>query len=266
MKKYISILTLTVLLASCSCKDIVYFQDRFDRTFVEAPNSQPFKLKPGDQVTINVKSRNNELAQLFNMGGSGYIDYTTNGGNMMTMNTTQNNMPSYTIDDDGNIDFPILGKINIMGKNRMEVAETVANLLKESGQVEDAVVTVQYINLYVNVLGEMGAKRQSITQDKYTVIDLLTENDMDFSGGKRRNIAIIRDSCGVKKAYKLDITNLQSVYESPVYYVHPGDLVYAEPRKLKVRSTAANGNVWVSYSFWLGLPSIALSLFAIFKK
>jgi len=257
----LSQLCLVLLLCSCVPKNIIYFQDRDAGSFVAGRNSKEMKLQPNDRISVYVKSRNQELANVFNISagasGGGMMQSSTNGGG-------SGNMLDYTIDADGNIDFPILGKVNVVGMNRLEVASVIQEKLKSQGLVEDAVVNVMYDNLYVNVLGEMGASRKLITQDKYTILDLISESgDLNFSSAKRKNIMIMREENGEKKAYKIDITSIKDVYDSPVYYLHQNDLVYVEPTNKRVRETTIYGNQFFQYGFWLGLPSIVLSIIAL---
>ena len=111
-------------MVSCSTpQDIAYFQDRQPGTSAPAiiRNSTPFKVRPGDRVSIYVKSRNEKRSQQFNM-------YS---GNMSGMGLG-NGQSGYLVDEKGEIDFPVLGKQqaeNIMPRNQ-DIDERMAALSK----------------------------------------------------------------------------------------------------------------------------------------
>lgn len=257
MKKYIYILLLGLIIASCSApKDIAYFQDRQPGTSAPAiiRNSTPFKVRPGDRVSIYVKSRNEKLSQQFNMYGS------NNNSNSMGMNQNQY---GYLVDENGEIDFPVLGKLKIAGMNRKEITDYLTNTLRDSKLVDDAIVKVEYTGLYVTILGEGGGKRINIDKDRLTFFELLAQmGDLDINA-LRQNILVIREEDGVRSQFEIDLTKMQNVYDSPAYYVHQNDIVYIEPNDKTKRNSTVNGNLFQTWGFWTGLTGLGMTIYSI---
>lgn len=243
---------------SCTTpKDITYFQDRKpgESEPVVIPNSKPFKLQPGDRVSISVKSRNEELSRQFNISNSN----ASMGG--------QNYRGGYLIDDDGNIEFPVLGEFHIAGLDRQELTDTLTHILRTTNLVNDAIVSVEYTGLYVTVLGEGGGKRVNIEKDKLTFFELLGQiGDLSINA-KRRNVLVTREENGIRSQYEIDLTLAKNVYESPAYYVHQNDIIYLEPNS-RVKRQTAFGDFYQMAGFWTGITGLIMSVFSfinIFK-
>ncbi len=243
MKKFLLPLLFIIALASCTPKNIAYFQDRNPGLSEEVMvNSIPFKVRPGDRISIMVKSRNEQLTQQFNING-----------NNQNLTSASNNYGGYVVDDNGQIDFPVLGKIKVAGMNRQEITEHITNALRSSKLVDDAIVTVNYTGLYVYILGEGGGKKINIEKDKFTFWELLAESGDLSINAKRQNILVIREEDGLRTQYELDLTKMKNVYESPVYYVHQNDIVYIEPNNKTKRASTNNGNLFNTWGFWTGI-------------
>lgn len=253
MKHFYYLLAIILCLSSCTPKDISYFQDRQPGTSEQAYiNSLPFKVRPGDRINIQVKSRNKELTEQFNKDGA------------LSSNASSNNsLSGYVVDDNGEIDFPVLGKIKIAGKDRQEITEYITKELRDNNYVNDALVTVNYSGLYVSVLGQKGGRRISIQKDKYTIWELLAEcGDLDINS-KRKNVLVIREEDGIRSQYQLDLTNMKNVYESPAYYIHQNDIVYIEPNDKIKRGSTVNGNLFQTWGFWTGLTGLGMTIYNI---
>ena len=256
MKKYLLILLFGVLMVSCGTpQDIAYFQDRKPGTSAPAiiRNSTPFKVRPGDRVSIFVKSRNEKLSQQFNM---------YSGNNMNNMGLT-NGQSGYLVDEKGEIDFPVLGKLKLEGLDRKEITDTLTNILRNSKLVDDAIVKVEYTGLYVTILGEGGGRRINIDKDRLTFFELLAQmGDLDINA-LRKNILVIREEDGVRSQYEIDLTKMQNVYDSPAYYVHQNDIVYIEPNDKTKRNSTVNGNLFQTWGLWTGLTGLGMTLYSI---
>ena len=256
MRKYLQIILFGLLMVSCGTpKDIAYFQDRQPGTSAPAiiRNSTPFKVRPGDRVSIFVKSRNEKLSQQFNM---------YSGNNMNNMGLT-NGQSGYLVDEKGEIDFPVLGKLKLEGLDRKEITDTLTNILRNSKLVDDAIVKVEYTGLYVTILGEGGGRRINIDKDRLTFFELLAQmGDLDINA-LRKNILVIREEDGVRSQYEIDLTKMQNVYDSPAYYVHQNDIVYIEPNDKTKRNSTVNGNLFQTWGFWTGLTGLGITLYSI---
>jgi len=256
MKLYPIIFSLVVLSACSTPKDIAYFQDREPGTSQHIDIvSEPFKVAPGDRISIRVKSRNEQLTEQFN------IDNGQNG--MMSGGQNGRGYGGYVVDDNGEIDFPVLGKLKVAGKNRQQIKEEITDTLRSTRLVDDAVVSVEYSGLYVSVLGQAGGRYININKDKYTILELLAEcGDLNIDS-KRQNILVIRNEEGIRSQYELDLCSLENIYNSPAYYIHQNDVVYIEPNDKTKRNSTVNGNLFQTWGFWTGLTGLGMTIYSI---
>lgn len=238
-----------MLFASCTPKDIALFQDKQPgtaslRDTMFNVTSIPFKLRPGDKISIHISSRNKTLSDQFNMTGG-----------------------SYRIDDNGEIEFPVLGKLKVNGLNRQELIDTITNTLRETRLVDDAVVNVEYTGLFITLLGQNGGRRVPIDKDKLTFFEFMAQIGDINMNGIRTNVLVIREEDGIISQYELDVTKMKNVYESPAYYLHQNDIVYIEPNNKTKRSTTNLGNLFHTWGFWTSITGVGgLSLWSLIKN
>ena len=258
-------LTAIAILAMSSCagtKTIAYFQDVAQSdTILQTAVVQALKVQPGDKLMIVVHSRDPQLAALYNLPVTG-----TRVGMTSPSNSSQASM-SYTVDSNGYIDFPVLGKVKVAGMKRDDVAATIQDRLISGNLCNDAVVIVEMENTYVNVLGEVNRPgRYALTKDNMTVLDAIgLAGDLAIQG-KRENVMLVRNEDGQAKTYQLDLNNLGKVVTSPAYYIQQGDVVYVEPNNYRKRQTTVNGNNALSTSFWISVGSLLTSVAVLIKK
>ena len=250
-----------LLFASCATeKKISYFQDaqNADSAKIALPSPE-IRLRPEDKVSIVVNCMDAELTTLFNLP---YITRYVGGQVTTNMSGTGHGVSCYIINQDGNIDFPVLGSIHIAGMTRNEVTNYIKNELISRNLVNDPVVTVEYANLQYSVLGEVRAPGQyNINSDKVTLLEALSKaGDMTING-RRQNVMVLRaDSLGNVMTYRVNMTSIDSVTNSPVYYLCQNDMIYVEPTKKRARESTANGNVFASPSFWISTASAVATL------
>ena len=262
---YILCLMMTGMLAFNSCsssKEVVYFQDlRPGESEIKLPEVQPITVRPEDKISIIVNSRDQELTNLFN------LPYVTKRlgqpalKNGISGSTNDQGVSGYTVDGEGNIDFPVLGKVHVEGMQRGEIAETIKNELVNKNLVKDPVVTVEFMNLSVSVMGEVNNPgRFSIDRDRITILDALSlAGDLTIYGN-RSKVLVLREENGVQRTYGIDLTSGEYVYTSPAYYLQQNDLVYVEPNAVRARQSTVNGNNVRSTSFWISLASLLTSI------
>lgn len=266
MNRYKSIFLLLILLvgaatlSSCgSSKQVVYFQDlKPGETEIKLPEVKAITIRPEDKISIIVNSRDPQLTDLFNLP---YV--TRQLGITSTVYTTRNSqgVSAYTVDVNGEIDFPVLGKIYVAGMKREEIAECIKNELIKENLVKDPVVTVEFANLCVSVLGEVNNPgRFSIDRDRLTVLDALSMAGDLTIYGNRNKVMVLRQEGEVQRVYGLDLTSGNHVYTSPAYYLQQNDVVYVEPNAVKARQSTVNGNNVRSTSFWISLASLLTSI------
>ncbi|MBR5904875.1 MAG: polysaccharide export protein [Bacteroidales bacterium] len=256
---------LTLLLAGCSVpKDIVYLQDVKSGWQIYSVPASPIRLKPMDQISIIVNGLDPQVSAMFNLPY-----YTRRIGDSQSLSSANGNMlnsssqmAGYTVDSDGNIDFPVLGKIYVQGKTRAETCEYVKQLLIESKQIKDPVVTVEFMNLGFSVLGEVTRPgRYRIDKDEFTIFDAISlAGDLTING-QRNNITLVRDAgTDCEQVYTFDLTKSYGVYSSQAYYIQQDDIIYVVPNEKKRRESTVMGNSALTPSFWISLLSSGTSI------
>lgn len=268
MKKYKLICLLVMVwagvatLSSCgSSRQVVYFQDlKPGETEIKLPEAKAITVRPEDKISIIVNSRDPQLTDLFNLPiMSRQLGQSMRNGGSSTGNSQ--GVSVYTVDADGEIDFPVLGKIYVAGMKREEIAEYIKNELVKENLVKDPVVTVEFANLCVSVLGEVNSPgRFSIDRDRLTVLDALSMAGDLTIYGNRSKVMVLRQEGDVQRVYGLNLTSGEHVYTSPAYYLQQNDVVYVEPNKVKARQSTVNGNNVRSTSFWISLASLLTSI------
>jgi polysaccharide biosynthesis/export protein len=235
MKKFCLLLSLIALLFS-SClpkKEIIYLQGS-QNSDNSSTNYEPL-IQRDDILYINISSRKAEAVAVFNLDAqtSKDINSTTSGY------TSQKQ--SYLVDNLGNIEFPIIGTIGVAGYSVNEFREVLKDKLKE--YVNDPVINIRIINFKVTITGEVNQPGVvTTTSQRLTLFDALAMSGDLTLYGKRDNILIIRDFQGLKTYNRVDITKADFV-NSPFYYLDQNDLIYVEPRKAKIDSSAIGTNV-----------------------
>ena len=265
-RKSISILTWfmtagALALGSCSTpKEIAYFQDMSSADGQRIVESNPIRVRPKDKISIIVNCKSPELTALFNLP---YVTQRLGENTRSTIATgySQGYISGYTVDERGFVDFPVLGEISVAGLTREEIAAEVKRELSEQGQATDAVVTVDFMNLYYQVLGEVAKPgRYAIDKDAVTILDAIgTAGDLTIYG-RRECVRVLRNESGRVRAYEVSLCSASDLISSPAYYVQQGDVIYVDPNDVRARQSTVNGNNVRSTSFWISLTSLAATV------
>jgi len=252
MKRLFYFLSLLVAIMMASCngqKRVVYFQDMPAGAQDTIQDTVLIRLQVSDKVNIHVSARDPEISNLFSL-------YQTTGN---LQSTTAKSC--YTIDSHGCITFPVLGKLHVAGMSREELTEYLVSLLEERQLVKDPVVTVEFENLCVTVLGDVTtSQRISINKDYYTLLDAIADmGDLQITG-VRENVKVLRNNNGVVTSYTVNLCSAEDIYASPVYYLQQNDVIYVAPNRKNTRGYYDNASLLVNPGFWTGILSSALSL------
>lgn len=256
------ILFITVISLATSCaskKDVIYFQDLrsgvTERTI--SPNS--IKVQSGDKLSIVVNSKDPQLSNLFNLPVTSQI--------VGVRGSSSQQMSCYTIDQQGNIDFPIIGLIHVSGMSRTEIAQKIKQLIISNNFIKDPIVTVEFANLYVAVLGEVNRPgRYAVDRDNLTLIDAISMAGDLTIYGNRNKVTIIREKDNKQTTYMVDLRSANDLFSSPAYYLQQGDVVYIEPNTVRARQSTVNGNNVLSTSFWMSVASLATTIALFFIR
>ena len=205
-----------------------------------------------------VNSKDPELALPFNMP---LISYQI--GNQ---NIGQQRLVGYLVNQDGNIDFPILGEIHVEGLTRMQVTELIKKRLIEEELIKDPIVTVQFLNFKVSVIGEVGRPGTfDISGDRITLLEALSMAGDLTIYGRRDRVAVIREKDGKRSILYHDLRS-SDIFQSPCYYLQQNDIVYVEPNNAKTGQSRINSNnsvgVWLSgVSVLASITSLLVTMF-----
>lgn len=274
--KFCILAAAVALVAACSTpRNIAYLQDVSNEMDIYTAPTAPIRLKPMDQISIVVNGLDPQVSAMFNLPyfsrRMGETMSLTSSGTVGLSSSSQM-ISGYTVDSEGCIDFPVLGRIHVLGKTRAETSEYIKNLLIESKQIKDPVVTVEFMNLGFSVLGEVAHPgRYRIDRDEFTLFDALSlAGDMTINA-ERGNLMVVRDSgTDHEKVYTLNLTQSNTIYTSPAYYIQQGDLIYVTPNRKRMRESTVMGNSPLTPSFWLSLvssiTSIATSILLILSR
>lgn len=252
----LQIVFFTLLLLSCTNKrKLIYFQGEVGNT-ESNKNYDPF-FKTDDILSITVMAIDEVSVKPFNLP----IQNSQVNGSYSQGNPTP---PGYLIDKDGDIDFPVIGKIKLAGLKRTEAIELIKEKLK--AYVNNPTVLIRILNYKVTVLGEVkNPGTFTIPNERVTLPEVLGVAGDLLITGQRKNILVIRDVDGKKTETRVDLTS-KSLFSSPVYYLQQNDLVYVEPNRSKINSSAINtSNVGLVVSVISLFVTIAVLLFTSTK-
>ena len=259
--KFLSILmtaAAVMLLASCGSKtsrNINYLQEAQKDTTVTMLPEEGILVQPKDMISIVVSSRNPELSAMFNLTN---VSYQAGGETSTT--GSYNRILGYSVDNNGNIDFPIVGKINVSGLTRWQVADKVKEELVSRNLLKDPVISVEFLNFKISVLGEVAHPgTYTVTGDKITLLEALSlAGDLTIYG-RRDRVSVIREINGKRTVYINDLRSMD-LFTSPSYYLKQNDVVLVEPNKVRAGQSTINENSLKSTSFWMSVGSFLVTI------
>lgn len=241
----------TLMLGSCAApKDYTYFQDVKPGDVIPAGNQLDIRLKPEDKLMISVSAQDPTLSQLFNL----HLNNNSGGGG------SNGNLQGYTIDPEGNISFPVLGKLHLAGMRRSDVAQYIEGLLVSKDLVKTPIVTVEFMNTGFTVLGAIGGGgRVDFNKDRLNIIDGIALAGDLSANARRDNILVLREMPdGRKQAYTVNLMNLEELTKSPVYYLQQNDIIYVDETKLSKLGRTPLGTSTYTPGFWFGMASTVI--------
>lgn len=262
-KKLIKIfLPSLLLLTSCGMpKNIVYFQDLDTEKVLEIDHNNSIVAKPNDELSIIVTCQNPELAAIFNLP---LVTTLAGRGSSQAYNQQ---VATYTVNKEGDINFPILGQIKVEGLTRTEISDKIQNELMSQKLLDNPVVSVSFVNIFYSVTGEVTkAGRFPIDRDRMTVLDALANAGDLTIYGDRVGVKVLRRENGILKTYNLDLTDAEKVTKSPAYIIQQDDIIYVTPNPARGRMSTVNGNNLISTSFWISIASVLTSVAVLIFK
>ena len=220
------------LLSSCASRKIVYLKDMEMGKHYPIEDKYEAVVHRDDRLSITVSCKNPELAIPFNIYGGNF--HVGIDGNIQTSDaSTRVNEKGYRVDVDGNIDFPILGKLHVEGLKVGEVRDLIKNKIIEGEYMKDPLVAIEFLNFKYTVLGAVGRNGTfSVDGDRITLLEAIA-NAGDLSAkAKIDRVAVIREIDGERQMFMHDLRS-KDLFESPCFYLQQNDIVYVEPKYRK---------------------------------
>lgn len=246
------LLALLLTTGCTSYKKSLYLQNEQVLNQLTQGQLYDFRIMPKDELTITVSTSDPEASAPFYRK----IGQSKEGGNNSSMGMQDAKLLTYLVDNDGNIDFPVLGMVHVMGMTTRECESRFRELLKPYLK-EVPNVTVRSSNYKFSVLGEVRSPgTYQVSNEKVTIFEALAQaGDMTLSS-VRNDIQLLReDSVGRRQVYHLDLTQAD-VATSPYFYIQQNDVIYVKPTKAKRRSYTFNENS----GMWITLLSLVTSI------
>lgn len=226
MKKIVLFFFSIILITSCTTKkDIVYFQDIKNKQQSQVQYVVP-KIQINDILNVNVSALNPEAVAPFNQ----QLD---NLGNQLDANMK---LRGYLVSAEGNIVFPIVGKIKLAGTTPEEAEDIIKNILVSKGLLVDPVISVRLLNGKITILGDISKPgTYPYSEQNITLLQALGyASDLSISG-IRKDILVIREENGTRTYGHIDMTKTDW-FDSPYYYIKQNDVIYVYPNGPKIKS------------------------------
>lgn len=228
------LLLLFILCTSCaSRKDVAYFQNAENfETLVETRSFEP-RIKADDLLSIYISADNEESTTPFNLLKGEGLSYEE---------------VEYIVDKEGFIDYPVIGKLKLLGQTTEEAKQLIASELESRKLLKDPVVNIRIKNFRITVLGHvMKPGTYPVSTERITLLEALgMAGDLEIKA-RRDNILVVRDFDGVKTFTRVDLTSKEFI-NSPVYFLTQNDVVYVEPNSSAIKTSEldARATIFVS--------------------
>ncbi len=255
MKKLLTpivVFTIVLLVSSCSgSKQIAYFQNADTVDLTASQGLYDAKIMPKDMLTITVSTTTPEAAVPFNLS----VSNTVSEGKL---SSGAGSLQTYLVDNDGNINFPVVGKVHVVGLTKNQCQDLILDKIRPYLAVaERPVVTVRMSSFRVTITGEVRSPGViPVSTEKISIVEALASAGDLSLYGKRNNIMLIReDEKGQKSIHRINM-NDANLINSPYYYLQQNDIIYVQPNGVQSK----NSGFGQSTTIWFSLLSITMSV------
>lgn len=248
----VCLMTIFLFVSCQSYKKVPYLQNvEVVENTVQQGNLYDAKIMPKDLLNIVVSCTNPELAMPFNLmsaSSGSAVSGNAQGGSQSTQ--------AYLVDNEGKINFPVLGELKVSGLTKNEAEQLIVEKLKPYIK-ETPIVTVRMVNYKISVLGEVASPGTfTISNEKVNLLEALAMAGDMTVWGLRDNVKLIRESVdGKQEIVTVDLTKAETIL-SPYYWLQQNDIVYVTPNKTKAR----NSDIGNSTTLWVSAISVLTSL------
>ncbi|WP_284651823.1 polysaccharide biosynthesis/export family protein [Flavobacterium terrisoli] len=254
IKKLLLFIIVSILLVSCANKkDILYYQD-IQNNSQDQISYLSSNVQINDILYIKVSAIIQESADPFNITNS-----SNGNGNV---NIESYKIQGYLVSQEGNIIFPLLGKINVVGKSTDEVQDLLAKRLIDFGYIKEPTVSVRIINSKVTVLGEVKQPGTYAFDEQNISLNQAIGYAGDLTiNGVRKDVLLIREVNGVRTYIHLDLTS-SNWFNSPYYYVKQNDIIIVNPNGPKIMASGYLNSIGTT----LGIVSFGITVYLLLKN
>lgn len=270
MKKTVLFSLLIILLTGCNAYEkIAYLQQSGSQAQLTENDHSPVPdpiIKVGDVLMITVNVNTPEAAIPFNLplvpAGESARSYNAGNGTYISYGLS---MQNYLVDMQGNIVFPVLGKMMVAGLTKNQLSEKIKSGIYPQYITEEPIILVRYGSFRVSVLGEViRAGSYPIDNEKVSILEALAmAGDMTIYG-KRESVLLIRENNGERQTVRLDLRD-KNLVNSSYYYLQQNDIIYVEPNNSKARSSAISSAESLSISIVGTLISLSTLIINVLK-
>jgi polysaccharide biosynthesis/export protein len=247
MKFKIYYLVALLFVTSCGpTRNLAYFSDLKEQLSYseEITNTTVSRIQPNDLLSIAVSSRSPESDMQFNRG---------------TLAVNDGKLEGYLVNENGIIDFPVLGQIRLAGLSKQEAKDTLSHALQQ--YLKEPVVSIRNMNFKVTVIGEVNRPSTfTVPTERITILEALGLAGDMTPYGKRENVIVMREEAGIRTIVRLDL-NSKKILNSPYFYLQQNDVLYIEPDKMKQVQVSTNTKSLAIFTTAVSLATLIISRF-----
>lgn len=256
------LMAMILFMGGCSgSKQVAYFQNIDSISLSASRGLYDAHIMPKDMLTITVITTNPAASAPFNLTVSQTV------GSSGQLSTSAGSLQGYLVDNDGNINFPIIGEIHVAGLTKEQCEDMIREKVKPyMAAKENPIVTVRMSSYRVTVTGEVNNPGVvPVSTEKMSIIEAIAQAGDLTIYGKRNNVLLIReDANGEKHAHRINL-NDANLFNSPYYYLQQNDIIYVEPNTVKAKNSGIGSSTTIWFSFISIVTSVASLLVNILR-
>ena len=243
-----------VLLASCKTpKNVAYIQNSDSIDYAKSEFLYDARIMPKDILTVTINTVNPEASAPFNL-----IVRPTLANATSNIPTSGGALQTYLVDNEGCIDFPVVGKLQVGGLTKSMCEKLIHDKIKRYMNAEEnPIVTVRMSNYKISVIGEVNRPGMfTVSNEKINIFEALAQaGDLSIYGVRDRVKLIRENAKGRKEIHTINL-NDANIVNSPYYYLQQNDVVYVEPNSVKAKNSA----IGTSTTIWISVTGALVSL------
>ena len=252
-KLLVPLVLLVLLAAGCTTpRTLGYLLDmEYNHEYPATPPPE-LKMQIEDRLSIQVISENPQLSAPFN---------TLLTLKDLASQTTQQPVLNYTVDRQGNIEFPVLGTLHVEGMTLKEIEKMIADEIATKGYIKEPVVNASLDNFTVTIIGGQRSNVLDIKGHSFNLLQALARaNAQTDEQINIREVTVIRTENGTRTAYPVNLQTM-ALFDSPVFYLQQNDVIYYKPKIYRLSQTA--NNFIGFFSTITGFASLVLTYLAL---